>query len=252
MNALHIQNLKKSLGGQNVLCGIDLELAPGQIMALIGPNGSGKSSLLRAIAGLLVPEHGVIEIGGVCTQKNPIAAKKLLGFAPEPALLPPALTQFQTLQVFAQARGLPAVPEAALALLHALGGGRWLGSANATLSLGTRQKLAVVLALMETPKLLVLDEVFNGLDPLSAYTLKEHLRTLVRTSDCAILLATHGLELAAGLVDSMALMQDGRISKMWDQNAFSQICAGGGAALERALIDALQAPSVAMQAPPLP
>jgi ABC-2 type transport system ATP-binding protein len=238
---LSLQGVQLGYGAQPVLRGVDLQLQAGELVGLIGPNGSGKSSLLRVCAGLLPPDRGTLQIDGLDPRVAPLAARQRFGYAVEPELLPRALRPRQCLELVARTRRLDdAALAAALALSERLGLDPWLEHEVATCSLGTRQKLAVVLALLGAPPLLLLDEVLNGLDPLAAFALKEELRR--RADDgAAVLLATHGLETAERFLDRAVLLLDGRIAADWDRAALTQLRAERDGGLEAAVVRHLRA-----------
>lgn len=181
---LHLDALTCGHAGQPVLQGIDLELPRGEFVALIGPNGSGKTTLLHCVAGLLRPQSGRVLIDGIDIAHDPHGAKSHLGFAIDPGQLPSLLTGSECLRLFAAARALPAIPAATLALAEALTLSPMLERRIGQYSLGTRQKLGIVLGLLGEPPLLLLDEPLNGLDPASAYALKRHLHHLTRERGC--------------------------------------------------------------------
>jgi ABC-2 type transport system ATP-binding protein len=236
---LRLQGVQLRYGAHAVLRGVDLQLAPGELVGLIGPNGSGKSSLMRACAGVQGIDTGEIEIDGVSLQRDPLAARALFGYSVEPERLPPALRGRQCMELVARTRGLPAnALDAAHALALALGLSPWLEREVETYSLGTRQKLAVVLALLGEPPLLLLDEVLNGLDPLAAFALKQELRQRADRG-AAVLLATHGLEVAERFLDRAVLLLDGRIAADWDRAALDAWRHEGGG-LEAAVVARLR------------
>jgi ABC-2 type transport system ATP-binding protein len=240
--ALHVQALHVHLGARKILHDIDFSLAAGAVLGLVGPNGSGKSTLIRSIIGSLTASAGQLEIAGFDVQAAPLAARQNLGFAPDVNLLPAQLSVRQCLQLSAIARSgdaRAAVPDATWQQAEQFALGRYFDSYIATLSLGTRQKVAVLIGLMSAPPLLVLDEVFNGLDPKSAYALKRILRELA-AQGCAIILATHGLELAADLLSEMLLLSEGRVAAHWQSGAFAELRGQGGAGLEYAIVRALE------------
>ena len=176
--ALRITGLNAGYGAQQVVHEVNLEVPLGQWCAVLGPNASGKSTLLYCIAGLLRPQGGQIELSGISLARSAAAAKRTLGFACAPERVPGLLTGRQCLQVYAAAKGLCAIDAEVLELGEALAFTSQLDRFVDTYSLGTRQKLAVLLALIGAPRLIVLDEAFNGLDPASAGILKRHLRRL--------------------------------------------------------------------------
>ncbi len=242
-SALAVHAVDAHIQSRQILHGIDFSLASGAVLGLVGPNGSGKSTLIRCIVGTLAPRRGSVHIAGVDIQTDPLAARSQLGFAPDPNLLPPDLTTRQVLRLSAIARSnnnLAQVPDATYVQAERLALNRYIDSYISTLSLGTKQKVSVLIALMHAVQLLVLDEVFNGLDPKSAYVLKQILRELA-ADGCAIVLATHGLELAADLLTEMLLLSDGCIGAHWQEDAFTMLRTGGAAGLEQAIVQALEA-----------
>jgi ABC-type multidrug transport system ATPase subunit len=193
-----------------------LSLLRGQWLALVGPNACGKTTLLRAAAGRLRPARGVVRLDGRLLYPVERGTGNLPAYASAPEDLPPFLTARQSLAIYAQAHGIAAIPEHSLALWRALGLVPYQHELVRHLSLGTRQKLAVVLALLARPSLLLLDEVFNGLDARSALTLKEHLRRLVSEQGLSILLATHALDVVKDYCDAMVLMDSGKLVHRWE------------------------------------
>lgn len=236
---LQLEQIHYAYAEQEVLQGIDLQLAPGEFVALLGPNGSGKTTLLHCIVGLLVPAAGRVRIAGIDLAQAPRAAKLQFGFAVDPSRLPALLTGRECLRLFAAARGLSAIPATSLALAEMLALTSMLDRRVGNYSLGTRQKLGVALGLLGEPPLLVLDEPLNGLDPTSAYRLKQHLQGLVRERATTVLLATHSLDLAERFVDRAVLLMDGRVRRNWDGAELGAIRSDPALTLEQSMVDAL-------------
>jgi ABC-2 type transport system ATP-binding protein len=235
---LRIDGLQLDLGGRAVLRDIELSLEPGDLLALVGPNGSGKSSLIRCIAGLLSPAGGRIEIGGFVPATHPAEARHRMGLAVDPTLLPGLLSGRECLALFARARGLPAIPESSLQLAESLRFAQWLEQPVETCSLGTRQKLGVLLGLIGEPPLLLLDEPLNGLDPPSAWALKEHL--VQRAAEgAAIVLATHAIELAERHVNRALLLVEGRVRRLWSAGELVDLRADPLRSLEAEMVAAM-------------
>ena len=163
--ALLVRSLHAGYDKLVVLDGVDLEVARGEWLALLGPNASGKTTLLHCIAGMLVPSAGSISICGHSLRQQAMAAKGALGFGCAPEYLPDLLTGRQCLEVYAAAKGLAAIDRDVLALAEEFAFSPMLDRFVGSYSLGTKQKLAVLLALLGEPALVVLDEAFNGLDP---------------------------------------------------------------------------------------
>lgn len=235
-----MEDLHLDYGRQSVLRGVELSLHAGELVGLIGPNGSGKSSLMRACAGIQPIARGRIVIDGIDLAQDSLGARRRFGYAVEPERIPSALRGRQCLELVARTRGLAqADVEAAHGLVDALGLAPWIEREVAIYSLGTRQKLAVVLALLGDPPLLLLDEVLNGLDPLAAFALKQALRERADRG-AAVLLATHGLEVAERFLDRAVLLLDGRIAGDWNREALQQLRDDGGG-LEAAVVARLRA-----------
>lgn len=221
-------------GGSAVLRDISLQLEPSRWIALVGPNASGKSTLLRCAAGQLGPARGQVRVQGTPLYPPPegIAPPRL---ATAPEALPAFLTVRQCLEIYAEAHGLAAVPTESEQLADKLGLAKHLYTFVGACSLGTRQKLSLVLALMTRPRVLLLDEVFNGLDVASAVFLKNELRERVKEG-MSILLATHALDLVARHCDGLALLEGGTLVQQWDAEALRAL--GGTEGLEQALATA--------------
>jgi ABC-2 type transport system ATP-binding protein len=233
--ALRVRALHAGYGRLLVLCGVNLEVARGEWLALLGPNASGKTTLLHCIAGMLLPRAGEICICGEWLRHDALTAKRALGFGCAPERLPDLLTGRQCLEVYAAAKGLAAIDADVLELADAFAFTGMLDRFVGSYSLGTKQKLAVLLALLGEPKLVVLDEAFNGLDPASALVLKRHLRSRVSAGRCGVLLATHALDVVERYSDRALLLLEGRIAREWNKEELATLRAAAGEGLEVAL-----------------
>jgi ABC-2 type transport system ATP-binding protein len=233
--ALLVRSLRAGYDKLIVLDGVDLEVSPGEWLALLGPNASGKTTLLHCIAGMLVPSAGSISICGHPLGRQAMAAKRALGFGCAPESLPELLTGRQCLEIYAAAKGLAAIGGDVLALAEEFAFSPMLDRFVGSYSLGTKQKLAVLLALLGEPALVVLDEAFNGLDPASALVLKRHLRARVSAQRCGVLLATHALDVVERYSNRAALLLNGRIAREWSSEELATLRATPGEGLEVAL-----------------
>jgi len=232
---LQIRSLHAGYEKLVVLSGVDLEILRGEWLALLGPNASGKTTLLHCVAGMLLPSAGSISICGRTLRQDAMGAKGQLGFGCAPERLPGLLTGRQCLEVYAAAKGLAAIDADVLQLAEAFAFTGMLDRFVASYSLGTKQKLAVLLALLGEPALVVLDEAFNGLDPASALVLKRHLRARVSAGRCGVLLATHALDVVERYSDRAVLLLDGRIAREWSREQLAELRAMPGEGLEAAL-----------------
>ncbi len=235
---LRVDGLSAGYGARTVLREVSIEVGLGQWYVLLGPNGSGKSTLLYCIAGLLRPRAGRIELGGVSLATDARNAKRELGFACAPERLPGLLTGRQCLEVYAAAKGARTIDVEVLELAERLAVMPLLDQFVDTYSLGTRQKLAVLQALIGAPRLIVLDEAFNGLDPSSAACLKRHLHAGVEAGRSSVLLATHTLDIVERHADQVGLMIAGRLVQAWSAAQLAAL-RGAGEPLEETLARAV-------------
>ncbi|HKE96923.1 MAG TPA: ABC transporter ATP-binding protein [Povalibacter sp.] len=237
---LELHDVHARYGREEVLRGITLRLAPGAWFCLLGPNGAGKSTLLHCISTRLQPSSGEVRIDGHALSTDAVAAKQALGFAAAPEQLPDLLTGRQCLEVYALAKGAEEIDAAVLALAAQLGFMKFIDKCVDTYSLGTRQKLCVLLALLGEPRLIVLDEAFNGLDPVSALILKRHLRERLQRGRCAVLLATHSLDIVEHYADRAALLLEGRLVHEWQGSEIRSATRAGGNRLEEMIAGAME------------
>jgi ABC-2 type transport system ATP-binding protein len=237
-NILSIRQLRVDYGARQVLQGIDLQISPGEWFSLLGPNGSGKTTLLRCVSGQLIPASGSVLICKDSVLDAPDIAKRHLGFAHPPEQLPELLTGRQCLEVYAGAHDLPDIGAPTLELAARLRLEHALDRTVETYSLGMRQKLSILLALVNDPRLIVLDESFNGLDPASALLVKRDLQDRVANRHCAVLLATHALDLVMRYSTRAALLLDGVITKAWDNEELDFLRSRGDDVLESELASA--------------
>jgi ABC-2 type transport system ATP-binding protein len=177
MNVLEAQGVRKSFGRRRVLTGVDLEIAAGEMVAVVGENGSGKSTLLRILAGDLRPD-----VGSLVTHSQ-------VGYCPQAVVLDDALTVDQHIRYFQAAYRIDATGRAE-ALLAQLGYAASRHKPAGTLSGGTRQKLSLTLALLHEPALLLLDEPYQGFD-WETYLAFWDLAGELRAAGTAILVITH-------------------------------------------------------------
>ncbi len=238
--SLEVRDLHVAYRDHAVLQGINMQLREGELTGLIGPNGSGKSTLIRAIAGIASGARGTVRIAGQCLRDAPLKARAQLGFAIDPQRLPPLLNGRQCIEIVVDLRQARSMLTRTWQLAEALRLTPWLDAPVHTYSLGTRQKLAIVQALIGEPALIVLDEVLNGLDPLAAFALKRELRARA-DAGAAVLLATHGLEVAQRLLDRALLLLDGQIAEDWNRAALDSFRADPDGGLEHAVAQRLAA-----------
>ena len=209
---LSIRGLRKRFGAREVLCGLDLEVASGEIFAFLGPNGAGKTTALRLVAGILTPTHGAITIDGIDLAKDPLGAKRITGFVPDRPFLYPRLTGRETLALVCSLYGCPermddGTVEKFLDRFDLAGREDDYVEGY---SLGMRQKLALLAGLLPAPRLLLVDEPLIGLDPPAAREVKEVFKETAAAGG-TVFLSTHLLEIAEALADRVAILDRGEV-----------------------------------------
>ena len=212
MNALEARGLRKSYGGQEVVCGVDLEVAPGECFGLLGPNGAGKTTTLRLCLGLADPDAGEIRLLGHAVPTQARQARAQIGVVPQFDNLDPDFSVAENLVVYGRYFGLadrevaPRIPQ----LLEFAG---LTGRAQAkiqALSGGMKRRLTLARALVNDPQMLFMDEPTTGLDPQARHLIWERLRRLMQEGR-TLVLTTHFMEEAERLCNRVAIMDRGRI-----------------------------------------
>jgi ABC-2 type transport system ATP-binding protein len=210
--ALSIRGLYKRFGDKVAVDQVDLNVPRGAFFGLVGPNGAGKTTLLSMAVGLLRPDAGTSSVLGAEVWAEPLRAKSLLGVLPEGLALPERLTGREVLTFLGQLRGLaPDVvaqrTQELLEVMELTGEERTLVIDYST---GMRKKIGLATALLHNPRLLVLDEPFEAIDPVSAMVLKAILDRYVAAGG-SVVLSSHVMALVEQLCDTVAVMAEGRV-----------------------------------------
>jgi len=203
--AITFHQVRKTYGRVVAVDRVDLSI-DGGFVGLIGHNGAGKSTCLKMLMGLLRPTEGAVKLHGVDVVASPDEARKLLGAVPEEPALYDYLTAREFLAFVAEVRGASGIDEA----LELTGLGSDADRLIREYSQGMRRKTALAAALLGDPKVLVLDEALNGLDPPSAAIVKEALRARVARGT-TVLLSTHVVETVAAVADRVVMLAHGRV-----------------------------------------
>jgi len=205
-NALEATSLAKSFGSTRAVDHLTFALRRGEILGLLGPNGSGKSTTMKMILGILKPDSGSAKVYGRDVLTDPLGVKEVSGYVPET----PQLYEFLDFVGDMYGMGPAAKKERISQFLKALELNGHENDMISGYSQGMKQKITITAALMNKPKLLVVDEGLNGLDPRSAKIVKDLLRELAREG-VAILFSTHILEIAEAICDRVLIMQRGNL-----------------------------------------
>ena len=217
---LRIEHFTKSYGkGKPAVEDLNLHVAPGDIFAFIGPNGAGKTTTLRAVAGIHDFEGGDIFVNGVSIKQDPLSCKKVMRYIPDNPDLFTYLTGIQYLNFLADIYGLSAEERQARIQKYgdAFGITSRLNDMVGAFSHGMKQKLALIGALIDEPRLLLLDEPFVGLDPKAAFTLKQFMHEMTENG-AAIFFYTHVLEVAEKLCNKVAIINHGQLVAQGDMD----------------------------------
>ena len=212
---LTIEHLTKSYGaGVKAVDDLSIAVLPGDIYGFIGHNGAGKTTTLRAVAGILSFDSGVICINGKNIAEEPIACKREMAYIPDNPDLYEHLTGIQYLNFVADIFGVSESDrdERIQKYADAFEMTPRLNDLIGSCSHGMKQKIALISALIHEPKLLLLDEPFVGLDPKAAHTLKT-IMTELCANGSAIFFSTHVLEVAEKLCNKIAIIKNGRLIK---------------------------------------
>lgn len=212
-NALEVDGISKTFGTIRALSNVRFSVPAGQIIGLLGPNGAGKSTTMKAVLGLVRPESGSIRVLGRDVRSDPVGVKREVGYVPESPALYEFLTGAEYLDFVADMYGLD--PTTRRARIQPFLDGLELGGRENALisgySQGMRQKIALIAGLLHHPRLLVLDEPLNGLDPRAARLVKDVLRNRATRDGVGVLFSTHVLEIAQAICDRLVILHHGAV-----------------------------------------
>jgi ABC-2 type transport system ATP-binding protein len=232
-SAVALKNVVKTFGTISAVDNVELEIKPCEILGLLGPNGSGKSTAMKMLLGLVQPDAGSVEVLGIDVKRDPVAVKRQIGYVPESPRLYEFLTGLEYLDFIGDVFGMTTgeKKERISEYLKALDLEGREGDMISGYSQGMKQKVALISALLHKPKLLVLDEPLNGLDPKSARIVKDLLHEL-KAQGVTTLMSTHVLEIAEAICDRIAIMYQGRILALGTMDELRQKASLPGSGLE--------------------
>jgi len=204
--------LAKRYGNVEALRAFSLEVAKGEIVALVGPNGAGKTTALKLLVGLLTPTSGEAFLGGYQVYRQPLEAKRILGFVPDQPFLYEQLTVSEMIGFIGGMYHIdPGVlRERAEHLVTTFGLSERLNSRVSQLSYGMKSRLILCVGLLHEPQVLILDEPFFGLDPQTLRLIKQLLAERARQG-VTIVLSTHQLQVVEDLAHRIAVLHRSRL-----------------------------------------
>lgn len=210
--AIETSQLQKLFGQKAAVHNFNLRVPQGSMFGVVGPNGAGKTTALSMITGLLQPTAGEISVLGHSVWPDPLTVKALIGVLPDGIRTFDRLTGAELLRYTGQLRGLPLheVQERSDSLLNLLGLTEARNKLITDYSAGMKKKIQLAAALIHNPKLIILDEPFEAVDPVSSETIRGILRQVVARGG-TVVLSSHVMELVEKLCDSVAIVHQGTI-----------------------------------------
>ena len=211
-NAIDAQDVVKLYGNNLALDHLYLQIPAGSFFGLVGPNGAGKSTFLSIATGLLEPDRGTVFINGISMWDEPVAAKAALGVLPDGMHMFDRLSGIEHLTFVAQLRGLDkqSAIQRSRSLLQAFELPLDKKKTISEYSTGMRKKIGLALALVTSPRLVVLDEPFEAVDPVSANTLQQVLKEYVKLGG-TVVVSSHVMATVESLCTHVAVINQGRI-----------------------------------------
>jgi ABC-type multidrug transport system ATPase subunit len=208
---ISVEDVSRTFGRRRALTRVTFRARGGAILGLLGPNGAGKSTMLAILATLMRPTSGRIRFGSIDPAQSGGLLRGRIGVLGHDLFLYPELTARENLAFFAGLHNLPDAGSAARLALRRAGLEDRADDPVGSFSRGMRQRVALERALIHAPRLVLLDEPFTGLDDASARALVARLIEL-RDAGTIVIVATHDLDLAEGLLDQVLFLRDGRVA----------------------------------------
>ena len=207
-----LRGLTKSFGTKTVLRGVDLDVAPGQVLGYIGPNGAGKTTTVKILTGMLDQFGGQATVCGFDVTREPLEVKRRIGYVPESAALYDTLTPREYLSFIGQLYGMTGdeIERRTTEMLGLFDLASELDHRMATFSKGMRQKVLIVAGLIHNPQVIFLDEPLSGLDANSVVVVKEVITRLAQHGK-AIFYCSHVMDVVERTCDRIIIISDGQI-----------------------------------------
>jgi len=234
---IELQDLTKDYGTTIAVNKLSLNVAAGEIYGFIGPNGAGKTTTIRMMGGILAPTAGKIIIGGLDMDKDPVTAKKIIGFVPDRPFLYEKLTGMEFLHFSADLYdvGPDAFVQKAEQLLRQFALWDWADEIIEAYSHGMKQRLIIAAALLHNPQILIIDEPMVGLDPAAVHMVKDIFQELAR-KQITIFISTHTLSIAEDLCHRIGVIHKGMLLAQGTVGELRHIARLGEARLEEVFL----------------
>ena len=231
--AVVINDLSYSFGDKTAVDRVSFTVQPGDIFGLLGPNGAGKTTTIRSIVTILKPDSGSVRVFGEDSAKSSVNVRRTIGYVPQALSADSGLTGYENVSLFARLFDIPRKERdhRVREVLSAMDLDEAADQMVTTYSGGMIRRLELAQALINKPRLLVLDEPTIGLDPIAREALWTHVRKLRDNHGVTVLLTTHYMEEADQLCDNIALLHKGKLQAIGTSSALKQQV-GEGASLE--------------------
>ena len=211
--AVRCADLSYLFGTHTAVDHVDLSIEPGEMFGLLGPNGAGKTTTIRMLTTLLKPATGTVTVFGIDAAAHPMRVRRVIGYVPQMLSADANLTGVENVELFARLFDVPrkSRKERVTAVLDAMGLTEAAARLAGTYSGGMIRRLELAQALINAPRLLVLDEPTVGLDPIARGNVWEYIAKLRTEHDMTVLMTTHYMDEADAYCDRVSLMHRGRI-----------------------------------------
>jgi len=234
---IQVSELTKDYSTTIAVNKLSLNISAGEIYGFIGPNGAGKTTTIRMMGGILAPTSGSIVIGGLDMARDPVAAKKMIGFVPDRPFLYEKLTGLEFLHFSADLYDVnpETFPQKAEQLLRQFALWDWADELIEAYSHGMKQRLIIASALLHDPQILIIDEPMVGLDPAAVHMVKDIFQELSQ-KQITIFVSTHTLSIAEELCHRIGVIHKGMLLAQGTVNELRQIAKLGEARLEEVFL----------------
>ncbi|RKH07304.1 ABC transporter ATP-binding protein [Corallococcus sp. CA053C] len=246
---LSVQALRKVYGDRAAVDGISFDVGRREIVGLLGPNGAGKSTTINMLLGVLQPSSGTIHIEGVDLASHRVQALERTNFAAVYAPLPGNLTVAQNLRVFGLIYGVKGLTARIEALLEEYDLRRFRDTKCGVLSSGEQTRVSLAKAMLNQPRLLLLDEPTASLDPATAVDIRTRIQAFAAKGDSGVLWTSHNMYEVEAVCDRVLFLARGRVLLQGDPKTLPR--EHGHASLEELFIAVANEP-LALERPPLP
>jgi ABC-2 type transport system ATP-binding protein len=231
MSEIQVKDIVKKFGDFTAVDHISFDVEDGEIFGLLGPNGAGKSTLIRMLATLSRPTSGTATIGGYDIVKEDSKVRTLIGLVSEKLIMYERLTAEENLRFFGKLYGVPEdqMKKSIVELLDLVQMTKWKDVQVGTFSTGMRQRVNIIRALLNQPRVLFLDEPTLGLDPQTTVEIREFIRKINKENGMTVILTTHMMAEADMLCKHIGIVDHGKIAALDTSPNLKKLISGGDA-----------------------